>query len=130
MKRLTAFVLALVCVFGLVGCNREEELQQDDNAPVYSCEPREINGEEGLLWVDENGAVLLTLYGAEATAYVTENGGVEDGAGYWYLAVSALAALPDGISLSDTQAAALVEIPEEAEWVIVYPDDDNEKSQK
>lgn len=102
---------------------------EDDSGLVYFCELREINGEEGLLWAEENGAVLLTLYGEGATAYVEENGGVPDGAGYYYLPVSALLALPDSITLRDAQASALAELPEEAEWVIVYPDDFNEVPQ-
>lgn len=100
----------------------------DDSNAVYFCEAREIGGEEGLLWVEENGTVLLTLYGENATAYVEENGGVADGAGYYYLPASALYALPDGITLREAQAAALAEIPEEAEWVLVYPADSNEEA--
>lgn len=102
---------------------------EDDSGLVYFCEPREINGEEGLLLVEENGAVLLTLYGEGATAYVEENGGVPDGAGYYYLPVSALLALPEDITLKDVQAAELAELPEDAEWVIVCPDDCNEVPQ-
>ncbi len=97
---------------------------------VYSCEAREINGEEGLLWVHQHGPVVLELLGAGATAYVEENGGVKDGdAGYYYLPVSALYALPEGIVFGDAQTAAPDSVPEEAEWVIVYPDDFSEVAQ-
>lgn len=99
----------------------------DYDGLVYSCEVREINGEGGLLWVHQHGAVTLELLGAGATAYVEENGGVKDGdAGYYYLPVSALYALPEGIALSDVQAAELACIPEDAEWVLVCPDDASE----
>lgn len=105
------------------------KMAEDDGA-VYFCEAREIGGEEGLLWCEENGAVLLTLRGENATEYIEENGGVADGAGYYYLPVSALYALPDSITLSDAQGAALAEIPEEAEWALVYPNDLGEGAQE
>lgn len=105
------------------------KMAEDDGA-VYFCEAREIGGEEGLLWCEENGAVLLTLYGRGATTYVVENGGVAGGAGYYYLPVSALCALPDGITLSDAQSASLAEIPEEAEWALVCPTDLSEGAQE
>lgn len=102
-----------------------------DDGLVYSCEVREIGGEEGLLWVDQHGAVLLTLSGAGAADYVGENGGVQDGdAGYYYLPISALYALPEGITLSDAQAAELDRVPEEAEWALVYPHDASEVVQE
>lgn len=102
----------------------------DDFTLVYSCETREINGKESLLWVHQHGAVVLELLGTGATEFVEENGGVKDGeAGYYYLPVSALSALPEGISLSDVQAAELTELPAEAEWVLVYPDDHSEAAQ-
>lgn len=102
----------------------------DDLDLAYFCEVREINGEEGLLWVHQHGPVVLELLGAGATAYVEENGGVKDGdAGYYYLPIPALLALPEDIALSDVQAAELTELPEEAEWVIVYPDDHSEGAQ-
>lgn len=102
----------------------------DDFDLVYTCEAREIDGEEGLLWVHQQGPVVLELLGAGATVYVEENGGVKDGdAGYYYLPVPALLALPEDIGLSDVQAAELDCVPEEAEWVIVYPDDHSEVAQ-
>lgn len=101
-----------------------------DDSSAYFFELREVNGEERALWCDENGAVLLALYGQSAAEYVKENGGVEGGAGYYYLPVSALYALPEGITLSDAQSAALAELPEEAEWVLVYPAELSEEAQE
>ena len=102
----------------------------EDGGPVCFCEVREINGEERLLWVRPYGAVVLELFGENATAYVEESGGVKaDDAGFYYLPVSALLALPEDIALTDAQAAELSCVPAEAEWVIVYPDDLSEVSQ-
>lgn len=99
----------------------------DDFDLVYSCEVREINGKEGLLWVHQHGPVVLELLGTGATAYVEENGGVKDGdAGYYYLPIPALLALPEDIGLSDVQTAELAGLPAEAEWVLVYPNDHSE----
>lgn len=102
----------------------------EDGSPVCFCEVREIDGEEGLLWVRPYGAVVLELFGENATAYVEENGGVKaDDAGFYYLPVSALLALPEDIALTDAQAAELACVPAEAEWVLVCPDDLSEVPQ-
>ena len=94
--------------------------------PEYYCETVFIgeNGESGELFVAWYGAVTLDLYGAGATDYVLENGGVKaDDAGYYYVPIDALRDLPEGLGMTDAQAETLSLAPAEAEWLIVYPDD-------
>ena len=94
--------------------------------PEYYCETVSIgeNGESGELFVAWYGAVTLELYGAGATDYVLENGGVKaDDAGYYYVPIDALRDLPEGLGMTDAQAETLSLAPAEAEWLIVYPDD-------
>ena len=94
--------------------------------PEYYCETVSIgeNGESGELFVAWYGAVTLDLYGAGATDYVLENGGVKaDDAGYYYVPIDALRDLPEGLGMTDAQAETLSLAPAEAEWLIVYPDD-------
>ena len=94
--------------------------------PEYYCETVFIgeNGETGELFVAWYGAVTLELYGAGATDYVLENGGVKaDDAGYYYVPIDALRDLPEGLGMTDAQAETLSLAPAEAEWLIVYPDD-------
>ena len=98
----------------------------------YYCETAPIgeSGEEGSLLTAWYGLVVLELYGAGATDYVTENGGVKaDDAGAYYVPIGALRALPEGLSMTDAQAEALTLAPAGAEWVIVCPDDDSEVPQ-
>ena len=100
--------------------------------PEYYCETVFIgeNGESGELFVAWYGAVTLDLYGAGATDYVLENGGVKaDDAGYYYVPIDALRDLPEGLGMTDAQAETLSLAPAEAEWVIVLPDDDAEVPQ-
>ena len=100
--------------------------------PEYYCETVFIgeNGESGELFVAWYGAVTLELYGAGATDYVLENGGVKaDDAGYYYVPIDALRDLPEGLGMTDAQAETLSLAPAEAEWVIVLPDDDAEVPQ-
>ena len=100
--------------------------------PEYYCETVSIgeNGESGELFVAWYGAVTLELYGAGATDYVLENGGVKaDDAGYYYVPIDALRDLPEGLGMTDAQAETLSLAPAEAEWVIVLPDDDAEVPQ-
>ena len=98
----------------------------------YSCETVAIgeSGEEGSLLTAWYGPVVLELYGAGATDYVTENGGVKaDDAGAYYVPIGALRALPEGLSMTDAQAETLALAPADAEWVLVYPNDDSEVPQ-
>ena len=98
----------------------------------YYCETVAIgeNGEEGSLFTAWYGPVVLELYGAGATDYVTESGGVKaDDAGFYYVPIGALRALPEGLAMTDAQTETLALAPADAEWVIVCPDDDSEVPQ-
>ena len=104
----------------------------DGQEAEYSCETVAIgeNGEEGSLFTAWYGPVVLELYGAGATDYVTENGGVRaDDAGAYYVPIDALRELPEGLAMTDAQAETLALAPADAEWVIVCPDDDSEVPQ-
>ena len=100
--------------------------------PEYYCETVSIgeNGESGELFAAWYGAVTLDLYGAGATDYVLENGGVKSGdAGDYYVPIDALRGLPEDLGITDAQAEELSLAPAEAEWVIVRPNDDAEVPQ-
>lgn len=106
--------------------------ENGSSEPEYYCETAPIgeSGEEGSLLTAWYGPVVLELYGAGATDYVTENGGVKaDDAGAYYVPIGALRALPEGLSMTDAQAEALTLAPAGAEWVLVYPNDDSEVPQ-
>ena len=104
----------------------------DGQEAEYSCETVAIgeNGEEGSLFAAWYGPVVLELYGAGATDYVTENGGVKaDDAGFYYVPIGALRSLPEGLAMTEAQAETLALAPADAEWVIVCPDDSSEVPQ-
>jgi len=104
----------------------------DGQEAEYSCETVAIgeSGEEGSLLAAWYGPVVLELYGAGATDYVTENGGVKDGdAGFYYAPIAVLRDLPEGLGMRQAQAETLALAPADAEWVIVCPDDDSEVPQ-
>ena len=78
----------------------------------YYCETAPI-GESG-----EEGSLL------------TENGGVKaDDAGAYYVPIGALRDLPEGLGMRQAQAETLALAPADAEWVLVYPNDDSEVPQ-
>ena len=73
---------------------------------------------------------MLELYGAGATDYVTESGGVRaDDAGFYYAPIAALRDLPEGLGMRQAQAETLALAPADAEWVLVYPNDFSEVPQ-
>ena len=87
-------------------------------------------GEEGSLLTAWYGPVVLELYGAGATDYVLSSGGVKDGdAGFYYAPIAALRDLPEGLGMRQAQAETLALAPADAEWVLVYPNDDSEVPQ-
>ena len=117
---------------GFKTANAPADLENGSQEAEYSCETVAIgeSGEEGSLLTAWYGPVVLELYGAGATDYVTENGGVKaDDAGAYYVPIGALRALPEGLSMTDAQAEALTLAPAGAEWVLVYPNDDSEVPQ-
>ena len=74
--------------------------------------------------------MVLELYGAGATDYVLSSGGVKDGdAGFYYAPIAALRDLPEGLGMRQAQAETLALAPADAEWVLVYPNDDIEVPQ-
>ena len=98
----------------------------------YYCETAPIgeSGEEGSLLTAWYGPVVLELYGAGATDYVLSSGGVKDGdAGFYYAPIAALRDLPEGLGMRQAQAETLALAPADAEWVLVYPNDDSEVPQ-
>lgn len=117
---------------GFKTANAPADLENGSPEAEYYCETAPIgeSGEEGSLLTAWYGPVVLELYGAGATDYVTENGGVKaDDAGAYYVPIGALRALPEGLSMTDAQAEALTLAPAGAEWVLVYPNDDSEVPQ-
>ena len=57
-------------------------------------------------------------------------GGVKDGdAGFYYAPIAALRDLPEGLGMRQAQAETLALAPADAEWVLVYPNDDSEVPQ-
>ncbi len=62
MRKYIAFVLALVCVLGLVGCNQKEDLQQGDNNMQYffTAKVIEVDKEYLLLEVFDIGNTNLS----------------------------------------------------------------------
>ena len=74
--------------------------------------------------------MVLELYGAGATDYVRSSGGVKDGdADFYYAPIAALRDLPEGLGMRQAQAETLALAPADAEWVLVYPNDDSEVPQ-
>lgn len=98
----------------------------------YYCETVPIgeNGSEGKLLAADYGLPMFELYGAGATDYVLSSGGVKDGdAGFYYAPIAALRDLPEGLGMRQAQAETLALAPADAEWVLVYPNDDSEVPQ-
>ena len=98
----------------------------------YYCETVPIgeSGEEGSLLTAWYSPVVLELYGAGATDYVLSSGGVKDcDADFYYAPIAALRDLPEGLGMRQAQAEALALAPADAEWVLVYPNDDSEVPQ-
>ena len=117
---------------GFKTANAPADLENGSPEAEYYCETAPIgeSGEEGSLLTAWYGLVVLELYGTGATDYVTESGGVRaDDAGAYYVPIGALRALPEGLAMTDVQAEALTLAPADAEWVLVYPNDDSEVPQ-
>ena len=117
---------------GLKTANAPADLENGSPEAEYYCETAPIgeSGEEGSLLTAWYGPVVLELYGTGATDYVTESGGVRaDDAGAYYVPIGALRALPEGLAMTDAQAETLALAPADAEWVLVYPNDDSEVPQ-
>lgn len=98
----------------------------------YYCETVPIgeDGSEGKLLAADYGLPMFELYGAGATDYVLSSGGVKDGdAGFYYAPIAALRDLPEGLGMRQAQAETLALAPADAEWVLVYPNDDSEVPQ-
>ena len=98
----------------------------------YYCETVPIgeSGSEGKLLAADYGSPIFELYGAGATDYVLSSGGVKDGdAGFYYAPIAALRDLPEGLGMRQAQAETLALAPADAEWVLVYPNDDSEVPQ-
>ena len=98
----------------------------------YYCETAPIgeSGREGKFLAADYGLPMFELYGAGATDYVLSSGGVKaDDAGAYYVPIGALRALPEGLGMRQAQAETLALAPADAEWVLVYPNDDSEVPQ-
>lgn len=103
--------------------------ENGSSEPEYYCETAPIgeSGREGKFLAADYGLPMFELYGAGATDYVLSSGGVRaDDAGAYYVPIGALRALPEGLSMTDAQAETLALAPADAEWVLVYPNDDSE----
>ena len=127
-----AAIVALAAADGFKTANAPADLENGSPEAEYYCETAPIgeSGEEGSLLTAWYGPVVLELYGAGATDYVTENGGVKaDDAGAYYVPIGALRALPEGLAMTDAQAETLALAPADAEWVLVYPNDFSEVPQ-
>ena len=68
--------------------------------------------------------------GADEIDMVINIGGVKDGdAGFYYAPIAALRDLPEGLGMRQAQVETLALAPADAEWVLVYPNDDSEVPQ-
>lgn len=117
---------------GFKTANAPADLENGSLEAEYYCETVPIgeDGSEGKLLAADYGSPIFELYGAGATDYVLSSGGVKDGdAGFYYAPIGALRALPEGLAMTDVQAEALTLAPADAEWVLVYPNDDSEVPQ-
>lgn len=117
---------------GFKTANAPADLENGSQEAEYSCETVAIgeSGEEGSLLTAWYGPVVLELYGAGATDYVLSSGGVKDGdAGFYYAPIAALRDLPEGLGMRQAQVETLALAPADAEWVLVYPNDDSEVPQ-
>lgn len=117
---------------GFKTANAPADLENGSPEAEYYCETAPIgeSGREGKFLAADYGLPMFELYGAGATDYVTENGGVKaDDAGAYYVPIGALRALPEGLAMTDAQAETLALAPADAEWVLIYPNDDSEVPQ-
>mgnify|MGYP000020117653 CR=1 FL=1 len=106
--------------------------ENGSSEPEYYCETAPIgeSGREGKFLAADYGLPMFELYGAGATDYVLSSGGVKDGdAGFYYAPIAALRDLPEGLGMRQAQAETLALAPADAEWVLVYPNDDSEVPQ-
>ena len=108
------------------------DVENGSSEQEYYCETVPIgeSGREGKFLAADYGLPMFELYGAGATDYVLSSGGVKDGdAGFYYAPIAALRDLPEGLGMRQAQAEALALAPADAEWVLVYPNDDSEVPQ-
>lgn len=108
------------------------DVENGSSEQEYYCETVPIgeSGREGKLLAADYGSPIFELYGAGATDYVLSSGGVKDGdAGFYYAPIAALRDLPEGLGMRQAQAETLALAPADAEWVLVYPNDDSEVPQ-
>ena len=129
------------CLTGAAGGAASDEAKSADaptaaengsSEPEYYCETAPIgeSGREGKFLAADYGLPMFELYGAGATDYVLSSGGVKDGdAGFYYAPIAALRDLPEGLGMRQAQAETLALAPADAEWVLVYPNDDSEVPQ-
>lgn len=106
--------------------------ENGSSEPEYYCETAPIgeSGREGKFLAADYGLPMFELYGAGATDYVLSSGGVKDGdAGFYYAPIAALRDLPEGLGMRQAQVETLALAPADAEWVLVYPNDDSEVPQ-
>ena len=106
---------------GFKTANAPADLENGSPEAEYYCETAPIgeSGEEGSLLTAWYGPVVLELYGAGATDY----------ADFYYAPIAALRDLPEGLGMRQAQAETLALAPADAEWVLVYPNDDSEVPQ-
>ena len=117
---------------GFKTANAPADLENGSPEAEYYCETAPIgeSGEEGSLLTAYYGLPMFELYGAGATDYVLSSGGVKDGdADFYYAPIAALRDLPEGLGMRQAQAETLALAPADAEWVLVYPNDDSEVPQ-
>lgn len=97
-----------------------------DAGSLYSCETVSLgeSDREGTLLYASGSPVILTLHGVGASDYVAENDGIRDGStDLYYVPIDALRELPDGLSIAEPFSEAPASAPENAEWVLVFPND-------
>ena len=117
---------------GFKTANAPADLENGSPEAEYYCETAPIgeSGREGKVLAADYGLPMFELYGAGATDYVLSSGGVKDGdAGFYYAPIAALRDLPEGLGMRQAQAETLALAPADAEWVLVYPNDDSEVPQ-
>ena len=127
-----AAIVALAAADGFKTANAPADLENGSPEAEYYCETAPIgeSGREGKFLAADYGLPMFELYGAGATDYVLSSGGVKDGdAGFYYAPIAALRDLPEGLGMRQAQVETLALAPADAEWVLVYPNDDSEVPQ-
>ena len=102
---------------GFKTANAPADLENGSPEAEYYCETAPIgeSGREGKFLAADYGLPMFELKDSDA--------------GFYYAPIAALRDLPEGLGMRQAQAETLALAPADAEWVLVYPNDDSEVPQ-